>query len=158
MATDQEILSAFLDEMILGLRQSQQEKGLRSSGESAAMLRKEEGQDEGSIIDGAGTFYYQQYGRKPGGWPPQDAILEWIKVKPIVPYGNISEESLAFLIARKIGKEGIAVPGPYNEGGVITDVINQEAIDRLKQQLGEHYVKEFGSEVIKGFSNVGNNN
>lgn len=50
-------------------------------------------------------------GLKPGEWPSMDAILNWIKVKPVLPtpdsFGRIPTlESLAFYIQRKIGEEG----------------------------------------------------
>lgn len=43
--------------------------------------------------------------------PPQLAILEWIKAKPVIPYkgkdGKIpTQRQLAFLIARKIARDG----------------------------------------------------
>lgn len=55
---------------------------------------------------------YVEYGRRAGKWPPLSAIEQWIKIKPIVPraYGGKkppTTKSLAYLIARKIGLEGI---------------------------------------------------
>lgn len=50
-------------------------------------------------------------GRKPGKFPPPDAILSWLRVKPIIPderTGRIPDErQLAYLIGRKIATEGI---------------------------------------------------
>ena len=59
-----------------------------------------------------GYWRYVEYGRKAGKWPPLSAIERWIRIKPIVPraYGGRrvpTTKSLAFLIARKIGTEGI---------------------------------------------------
>ena len=56
-------------------------------------------------------WYYVENGRGPGKFPPIDKILEWIRVKPVIPYtdsrGRLpTEEQLAFLIARKIANEG----------------------------------------------------
>lgn len=56
---------------------------------------------------------YVEYGRRPlSRFPPLDKILEWIKVKPVVPRpfdnGKLpTEKQLAFLIGRKIAEEGI---------------------------------------------------
>ena len=52
---------------------------------------------------------YIEYGRKPGKRPPINSILKWIRVKGITPRGGIkmSHRSLAYVIARKIGKDGI---------------------------------------------------
>lgn len=55
---------------------------------------------------------YVERGRRAGKWPPLSAIEQWIRIKPIVPraYGGKkppTTKSLAYLIARKIGLEGI---------------------------------------------------
>ena len=44
-------------------------------------------------------------------WPPPDAILRWVTIKPVIPYpdkrGRLpSPRSLAFLIGRKISQVG----------------------------------------------------
>lgn len=52
---------------------------------------------------------YANYGRQPGKMPPVSAIEEWITRRRIVPESNTSTPnvtSLAYVIARKIGKEG----------------------------------------------------
>lgn len=50
-------------------------------------------------------------GRGPGKFPPPDRIMEWIRVKPVIPdnrNGRLpTERQLAFLIGRKISEEGI---------------------------------------------------
>lgn len=56
-------------------------------------------------------WIYVENGRGPGKFPPIDKILEWIRVKPVIPYSDNrgrlpTEEQLAFLIARKIANEG----------------------------------------------------
>lgn len=56
-------------------------------------------------------YYYVENGRGPGKFPPPDKILEWIRVKPILPTPDINgklptENQLAFLIGRKIANEG----------------------------------------------------
>lgn len=52
---------------------------------------------------------YLESGTRPH-WPPMDAILEWIRVKPVIPVernGNLpTEKQLAYLISRKIALEG----------------------------------------------------
>ena len=52
---------------------------------------------------------YANYGRPPGKMPPVSAIEEWITRRRFVPEPNTSTPnvtSLAYVIARKIGKEG----------------------------------------------------
>lgn len=53
---------------------------------------------------------YIEYGTKPH-FPPVNKILEWIKIKPVIPRpfdnGKIpTQEQLAFLISRKISEVG----------------------------------------------------
>lgn len=56
-------------------------------------------------------YRYVEEGRKPGRFPPVDKMLEYIRVKPIIPderTGRIPDErQLAYLIGRKIATEGI---------------------------------------------------
>ena len=52
---------------------------------------------------------YANYGRPPGKMPPVSAIEEWITRRRIVPEPNTSTPnvtSLAYAIARKIGRKG----------------------------------------------------
>lgn len=74
-----------------------------------------------AIVDVQGEVYevklqladywkYVEEGTTPH-WPPRKAILDWIKAKPVIPRpdskGRIpSQESLAFLISRKIARVG----------------------------------------------------
>lgn len=54
---------------------------------------------------------YVEEGRGAGKFPPVNKILEWIRIKPVLPYpdknGKLpTEKQLAFLISRKIADEG----------------------------------------------------
>lgn len=61
----------------------------------------------------ANYWQYVEYGRRPGKFPPPDKILEWVRIKPVIPRplsnGKLpTPKQLAFLIGRKIANEGIA--------------------------------------------------
>lgn len=63
-------------------------------------------------INIASYWKYVEYGRKPGKFPPKDKISEWIEMKPVIPkpmngLKAPTKDQLAFLISRKIGREGI---------------------------------------------------
>ena len=53
---------------------------------------------------------FLEYGRRPGKRPPMDAILRWIVFKGI---STPNPRTLAFLIARSIGKKGTKGKYPF---------------------------------------------
>lgn len=60
-------------------------------------------------LDLASYWKYVEENTRPH-WPPRDAIVDWIMVKPVIPSGGGTRvptvESLAFLIGRKISRDG----------------------------------------------------
>lgn len=90
-------------------------------------------------------YKFVEFGRPPGKFPPIDAIENWIKIKPVIPEpinGKIPDtRQLAFLIARKISKEGYQGRHPIenivksNEMKNVIQSIKNELIKQLKQQL-----------------------
>lgn len=87
-------------------------------------------------------WVFVENGRKPGKWPPRAAILNWIKQKHILPRGNkpVSQESLAFLIQRKIGTVGIK-PRPILQNTLDTSDIYDRLIDEIYTQF-DKYLQE----------------
>lgn len=97
---------------------------------------------------------YIEYGTK--GWltgntsrkfPPVSAILEWIRVKPVIPRpdanGRIpTEKSLAFLIGRKIRDFGTRGKSDLTEAKMQTEAAWRE---RIEQALGrdlQYYIRK----------------
>ena len=85
----------------------------------------------------ADYWKYVEYGRRAGKMPPIDAIEGWVKIKPVVPNainGKVpSSRQLAFLIARKIGREGIPAKRPL-EATLYSDVTEQ-VIQDIKNEI-----------------------
>lgn len=82
-------------------------------------------------------WYYVENGRKAGKWPPIDNILNWIKIKPVLPRPNAegklpTPQQLAFLIARKIGEEGTEGTQDLRKA---TDTIWDTFEDRLYEAI-----------------------
>lgn len=62
---------------------------------------------------------YVEYGRRPGKFPPPNKILDWVKIKPVLPRPvngiKPTEKQLAFLISRKIARDGIEAGNQFKE-------------------------------------------
>jgi hypothetical protein len=99
-------------------------------------------------IRGDDYIYYLENGRKPGKRPPKDVIRKWIEDKGIVPRDNISKDSLAFLIARKMGQEGTTI---YKAGGsdLVSGIFNDQFVDSLQSEFMNLLTVEVESEILK---------
>lgn len=93
-------------------------------------------------------WWYVENGRKAGKRPPMDKILEWIKIKPILP--RLSSEKLptpnqlAFLIARKIGEEG-------TEGTGDLSYSIEKVFERYREKIYTAIYDDVDNAVIKIF-------
>lgn len=82
--------------------------------------------------------YYKwvENGRGPGKFPPPDKILEWIRIKPIIPDdrgGRLpTEQQLAFLIGRKIAERGLE---PGNQLHNAMDDIYSQFEERIDEAI-----------------------
>lgn len=82
-------------------------------------------------------------------FPPVDKILNWIQIKPILPRPDKlgrtpSEDQLAYLIGRKISREG--TEGSHDLEKAKEDVIGRYK-ERISQALG-HDVENYIRKVI----------
>jgi hypothetical protein len=86
-------------------------------------------------------------GRKPGKQPPSEAIEGWIKAKGLAARleKDMSVSSLAYLIARKIAREGWQ-PQP-NQKNMIDSVVTPERIQAIIDKAGGLYINEISAEV-----------
>lgn len=125
------------------------ELGMRASGSFEEGLEVVTTQNKVTLL---GYDYSEQLekGREPGGYPPQDAIQQWIIDKGIMANveGEITINQLAFLIARKIARDGW---DRRDYGGVelISQVITTERIDAIIKKVGESEAVKFSSQIIE---------
>lgn len=101
---------------------------------------------------------YVEGGRRPGGkFPPLRAILDWIRVKPVIPRpdknGRIpSTNSLAYLISRKIAVKGIK-PRPLLKTAIeLSDKAIQGMMDAVYQHMEDEvklWLAPIDTEVAK---------
>lgn len=80
-------------------------------------------------------WYYVEYGRKPGKYPPLSAMLSWVQSKPALTSPELSLKQRAFLAGRSIAEYGI-YPTSFIMNGF------KEAQDKVEYYLGE-YAKEY---------------
>lgn len=87
---------------------------------------------------------YIEKGRKAGKMPPISAIEKWVEIKPVLPRpmdnGKLpTTKQLAYLIARKIGLEGIA-PKPILAESI--EKINDVFLPLIEQAVAEDIQRE----------------
>jgi hypothetical protein len=90
-------------------------------------------------------FTVLEDGRKPGKQPPSDPIEEWVKQRGLD--NDISAKSLAYLIARKIGREGSLLYKQGGNSGIISDYLNEAYIE-------ENLTKKLFLETVETITNV----
>ena len=95
-------------------------------------------------------FLARENGRKPGKQPPVDAILDWMRIKPIKLRDKESgkfqkptealKKQVAFLIARKIGRDGI-------KGWKAFDYAFENIWDEYEAKVVAAFGKDFGASL-----------
>ena len=110
----QEALAQYGDAITDRYKQNLEDSGRRATGNLITSVHTTVNVDGNTfeiILNLQDYYYYVENGRGPGKFPPINKILEWIRVKPILPRPDINgklptEEQLAFLIGRKIANKG----------------------------------------------------
>jgi hypothetical protein len=144
-----QVLSREFEALKTDLIQAYDAKGMRASGKFAETL---EVRVNGLTAQLWGEDYAQQLetGRKSGKFPPIDAIKKWIEDKGIASriQGEISISSLAFLIARKIAREGWK---REQFGGVelISQVVTDQRMQKIIDEVGAEQALKYTTEITK---------
>ena len=103
-------------------------------------------------------FLARENGRRPGATPPPvSAILEWIRIKPIKLRDKESgkfqkptealKRQVAFLIARKIGRDGI-------KGWKAFDYAYENIWDEYEAKIFEAFGKDFGANLDNELNDI----
>jgi hypothetical protein len=102
-------------------------------------------------------FLAREDGRKPGKQPPVSAILDWMRIKPIKLRDKESgkfkkptealKKQVAFLIARKIGREGI-------KGWKAFDYAMENIWDEYEAKIFEAFGKDFGANLDNELNDI----
>jgi len=123
--------------LVEALRESMETYGRNATGETSRSIEyivKEDEDNTTLTILGNSNLFELEDGRGPtrqgGSGVVKEKIREWIKAKGIT--SDLSEDSLVFLISRKIHREGYA-----GTKGLLTDVFNEQRIDALGNAIAE---------------------
>ena len=136
----EEVLAKEFESIRVDLIKAYENKKMKSSGRWANSLEVEITSTEtiytAKIL---GERYTEQlvFGRKPGTFPPIKAIEQWIKDKGIQPIeANLKISTLAFLIARKITREGTKY---FKQGGtdLVSSVVTPKRIQDIINKISE---------------------
>ena len=75
------------------------------------------------------------------GWAGSTFLKKWVADKGL----DISP----FAVAYKIAREGIRVPNQYNEGTLISSVINDNSISGLLSKIGAYIITDIKTDIQK---------
>ena len=99
--------------------------------------------------------YVYLAGRAAGKQPPIQAIEKWLIAKGITPIeSKMKISSLAYLIARKIAKEGTK---KENHLQIYNQIITPERIEKILEKLNQVNVTAFANEVTIMITKLVNN-
>ena len=158
MKFEKEILSEFGEAVVNDLRQSIAFSGIRASGNLEQSIRYELSETALTVF-GASYAFAAEFGRGPSqksGGDLRAAIRRWIDDKGIQP-NDISKDSLAYLITRKIHNQGTLLFNGTDAYGrtkpteILNGVINDGRVDGLQEQLAINTVT-----AIRNFLNNDN--
>lgn len=147
MSSTAQILSAEFEAFRNELIERYDELGMRASGQWAESLGVALTENGAELLQ---ESYGDQleFGRKPGKQPPSEVIEQWLRDKGIAArlQKDISISSLAFLIARKIAREGW---NRSEHGGtqLISSVVTPERIQSIIDKIGESQLNEFTTKI-----------
>lgn len=144
--TPHEILAEEMDLIRLDLIKKHIDLGMKSSGQWVNTIESITERLSGKIV---AQHYTEQLvdGRKPGKFPPIKMIEKWIVDKGIQSLEEkISISSLAYLIARKISREGTDY---FKQGGtdLVEAVITPERIQHIINRVSTFQIQAFTSEI-----------
>lgn len=125
-------------------------KGMRASGKFAESLEVIIVNENKAQLWGEDYSQQLETGRRAGRFPPISAIEQWIRDKGIANriQGEISISSLAFLIARKIHREGWKRE-EYGGVELISSVITDARIQKIIDEVGAEYALKYTTEIIR---------
>lgn len=152
MLTEVEIISQWINDSRLRLIDSQLRKGLKASGKSAESLQTTVAPNFGQLIDKAGYFYFQEFGRKAGKAPPVKALYDWLQYNKYgITYKDDKERmSIAYGMQQNIRLKG-TYTHQHGSTNVVSDVFSKDRIASLTESFAKMYGAKAKSDIVSEF-------
>lgn len=151
MTEKERIYHKYLEALKVKLIAKYDALGLRASGRYAQELDCQACGDKLTVWAPVHAIFMEK-GRRAGGFPPRKAIAQWIEVKQGLPrVFKEKKKQYAFLIARKIAREGIRVPNAHNKGHVVSEVVEDflgDQVHRMLDELGLVWLSRIKSDIL----------
>ena len=140
MDSIERILAAEFEALKNELIAKHREMGMEVTGQWAESLAVETDGYSAKVLAG-----HSPDGRGRGKQPPSEAIEQWIVAKGIAARleKEITLGSLAFLIARKIGREGTK-----RQNNLVDSVVTPERIQQVIDKIGPAFIMEFSNSIL----------
>lgn len=154
MDSVQDILNEELTRAVQEIQANMDSLGINATGKTRNSLQVVTSTFTGSI-EANKYFRVVETGRKAGGRPPIENIIEWIEAKGITPtQGTVN--SLAWAIATKISQEGTIL---YKQGGrenVFSNVL-ENILDQTAERILEAGSSQIEFELFKRIEDANRN-
>ncbi len=157
---DNRLTFEFMEKRRLQVIAIQASKGLKASGFSASQLHSEQSGNLTQLVDSAGYFEFEEFGRKAGKAPPWKKILEWVKLQKYgittasqgpAGFNEKEQERLAWAIVMKIKKKGTYTHIRRTPTGVLSEAINQQFLNELISNLTKSKAAEIKTDILRIF-------
>jgi len=148
----QEVIAKYLQRVSKDIKADQKQKKLVASGNSLNSHVIIMGTKNRNSLIASSYYPFIVEGRGPGKFPPPDKIMDWLIEKKIQPRDeNMSLKSLAFLIGRKMAKEGSQIHRGDREGIDFLEIATKnEGV--LYRQVGKAMADQVTDSLLKVFT------
>lgn len=153
LSLKEEILK-FLQGVALDIQSEAITQGRYASGKTNQSLEPE-ADDKGGILYGYTSVNALETGRKGGAVPSgfNKVILEWMDRKNLFTFETENRrKGIAFLIARKIAKEGTLLYRQGGNSGVLSKAIREDRVTAFQNEVLRKYGREVQNEIITTFT------
>lgn len=154
LINNKQILTDFFNALKAEVIQEQERQGRVASGKSISEYEVEANNDQATLygVNYVGTL---ETGRKAGKVPFgfTQIILKWMADKSLFSAeSETKKKSIAYLIARKIEKEGTALHRQGGNSGIISNIITRERLKVFTDKLLVSFQNESVSQIILQFN------